>query len=101
MTKVTVETTGNFQLLDRFSRELIPADKAVTVPHTPFIQERLDNGDLRLTKGELPEPEPDVPERENETGEADDETTATETVTENPPAETETVEKPAKRGRNR
>jgi hypothetical protein len=46
MKEITVETTGNFMLVDRFSGKEIPVVGAVTVPLTPFIQERLDNGDL-------------------------------------------------------
>ena len=55
MSEITVETTGSFMLVDRFSGAEISAVGSTTVPVTPFITERLDNGDLTLVSGELPE----------------------------------------------
>lgn len=75
MSKVTVETTGDFMLVDPANGEEIPADGSRTVPYTHFVQERLDIGQLKLADGaELPEGEPEVdptivelPEEEEET----------------------------------
>jgi hypothetical protein len=54
MREITVETTGNFMLVDPISRKEIEPGKENTVPHTTFVQERLDNGDLREAKAEKP-----------------------------------------------
>jgi hypothetical protein len=58
MREITVETTGNFMLLDRHSRREILPGKTNTVPLTPFVQERLDLGQLREVSAEQPAPKP-------------------------------------------
>jgi hypothetical protein len=48
MEKITVQTTGDFALLDPISGEFIPHDGTTTVPHTDFITERLYSKQLEV-----------------------------------------------------
>lgn len=48
MDQITIETTGNFMLLDHQSGKVIPHDAAITVPHTAFVTEHLKLGQLRV-----------------------------------------------------
>lgn len=46
--KVTVVTTGNFMLIDPFTRAEIEPDTETVVPNSRFIQDRVEIGHLRV-----------------------------------------------------
>jgi hypothetical protein len=81
--KILVETTGSFMLMDRLTRTLIPHDQPAEVELNPFIQERIDAGQLRVLEGDLPKPEAEAEETQPAT-EAEPES-KTETVAEEAP----------------
>lgn len=65
MQHITVETTGNFMLRDRFSGAEITPGEAHTVHYTTFIQERIEAGQLTVI-GDVPEAPPSVQETAGE-----------------------------------
>jgi hypothetical protein len=83
MNKITVQTTGNFMLVDPTNRCEIAARGPSTVPHTAFVTERIELGQLEII-GDAPERENstasegettlDVPERDNDGDGHDDKT---------------------------
>ncbi|WP_037500727.1 hypothetical protein [Sphingomonas jaspsi] len=61
MKEITVKTSGNFMLLDRTSGHEILPGVPTTVPHTDFITERLELGQLVETDEEGVTAPPAVP----------------------------------------
>lgn len=45
--KISVETTGDFMLMDPFSGVTVPVNGKVEAPKTAFITENLENGRLK------------------------------------------------------
>jgi hypothetical protein len=66
-TEVTVQTTGEFMLLDPTNGKEIPADGSATVPFTSFIRDRLELKQLVEVDADAeaepvaPAPEPEAP----------------------------------------
>lgn len=63
---ITVQTTGNFMLIDILNGQEIPYDGTAEVVKTRFIENALEDGRLEQIGGEEeaqpePEPTPDAP----------------------------------------
>jgi dihydroorotase-like cyclic amidohydrolase len=56
--KIEVETTGDFLILDPTTRDVVEAQGFSEVTNSPFIQSRIDSGDLKVKRGKVAEPEP-------------------------------------------
>ena len=53
---ITVETTGDFMLLDPLTQEIVSAHGSSTVPMSQFIADKLTSGDLRAIEDAPAEP---------------------------------------------
>jgi dihydroorotase-like cyclic amidohydrolase len=54
--KIEVETTGDFLILDPTTRDVVEAQGFSEVTNSPFIQSRIDSGDLKVKSKAEPAP---------------------------------------------